>query len=527
MGGDLETFLAIFFGSFVSEDLALIGAGTLAANGTVGMPFALAASFAGIFIGDLLLFFAGRSFGRRIVKVVPFRWMFSEATLERGSELLNRNGRNAVFLCRLTPGLRLPVYFAAGALKTDTFKFVIYFAIAAALWTPIIVAATAYICPNIVQSALGDNTPLAVVTLLALYLTFRLFMKVLTWRGRRSLVGFWKRWTSWEFWPIWLFYVPIVFHFLGLSIRYRSISVFADANPAIPLGGFVGESKIAIYVGLSRSGFTTSFLLDHTHIPYEASLDSRITIARDFIAGRSFPVVLKPDVGERGSNVHIIHSEKDLFAAVNDPAGDLILQEYCGGAEFSVFYYRLPSEKHGQIYSITEKKFPTLIGNGRSTIEELILGDRRAVAIANKYLERNKSDLDHVPGIGETVQIIDIGTHSKGAIFLDGAWARTEKLESTIDAICRDYPGFYFGRFDLRARSVEEFKNGQFKIIELNGVSSESTNIYDPTFSLVKAYGILFRQWSIAFEIGHQNRLKGKEYTSPKQLARSILTMIS
>ncbi|MEO7659036.1 MAG: carboxylate--amine ligase, partial [Pyrinomonadaceae bacterium] len=45
-------------------------------------------------------------------------------------------------------------------------------------------------------------------------------------------------------------------------------------------------------------------------------------------------------------------------------------------------------------------------------------------------------------------------------------------------------------------------------------------NIYDPQFSLIDAYRILFDQWRITFEIGIQNRDRGVEPTSIRTLAR-------
>ena len=47
------------------------------------------------------------------------------------------------------------------------------------------------------------------------------------------------------------------------------------------------------------------------------------------------------------------------------------------------------------------------------------------------------------------------------------------------------------------------------KIVELNGVTSEATHIYDPKLSLFDAYRVLFRQWRIAFELGDLNRRWG------------------
>ena len=48
-----------------------------------------------------------------------------------------------------------------------------------------------------------------------------------------------------------------------------------------------------------------------------------------------------------------------------------------------------------------------------------------------------------------------------------------------------------------------------FQVIELNGVTSEATHIYDPAVSLLDAYRALFTQWRIAFEIGALHRQQG------------------
>jgi len=58
--------------------------------------------------------------------------------------------------------------------------------------------------------------------------------------------------------------------------------------------------------------------------------------------------------------------------------------------------------------------------------------------------------------------------------------------------------------------------------VELNGVTSEATHIYDPKLSVWEAYRVLFEQWRIAFEIGHQNRAHGVRPTPVWQLPAMI-----
>jgi hypothetical protein len=60
------------------------------------------------------------------------------------------------------------------------------------------------------------------------------------------------------------------------------------------------------------------------------------------------------------------------------------------------------------------------------------------------------------------------------------------------------------------------------RIIELNGVTSEATHIYDPKLGLFDAYGVLFRQWRIAFEIGNLNRARGTRPTTVRALLQAI-----
>jgi hypothetical protein len=128
-----------------------------------------------------------------------------------------------------------------------------------------------------------------------------------------------------------------------------------------------------------------------------------------------------------------------------------------------------------------------------------------------KFHQKNHADrLYDIPADGEKIRLVEVGTHCRGALFLDGNALHTSRLEAAIDDISRGFDGFYFGRYDIRSASPEDFARGQnFKIIELNGVTSEATHIYQPGNRLRQAYGVLMRQWHLAFEIGRQNVRKG------------------
>jgi len=327
-------------------------------------------------------------------------------------------------------------------------------------------------------------------------------------RARSEFFGWLKRWSRWEFWPPYFFYPPVVAYIAYLGIRFRSWTLFTAANPAIPAGGFVGESKNQILEQLKNAA---EWLPSSTLVAYGAP-SQRLAEAEDFMRrhGLQFPVVLKPDAGQRGSGVAIVRSPEQLGEYLTYSSFPAILQEYVPGEEYGVFYYRYPGSERGRVFSVTEKRMPVLLGDGKRTLEELIRADDRAVCMSDFYLRKNSERIHEVPAADQSIQLVEIGTHCRGAIFLDGSETITPQLEEVIDRIAKTFDGFFFGRFDIRVPSRQDFMTGRnLKIVELNGVTSEATHIYDPKISLLDAYRVLFEQWRIAFEIGDLNRTWG------------------
>ena len=176
----------------------------------------------------------------------------------------------------------------------------------------------------------------------------------------------------------------------------------------------------------------------------------------------------------------------------------------------------VPSKaKRGEIISITDKRMLSVNGDGRRSLERLILDDPRAVCLAAVHLERHRERLAEVPAAGERVALTELGTHCRGALFLDGAELLSPALTERIEAVSRCFEGFCFGRYDVRCVSAEALRSGDFRIVELNGLSSESTHIYDPRHSLWHAYRTLFAQWRIAYEIGASNRREHAAAVTP------------
>lgn len=517
-------FVLIAVSTFVSEDLTCVAAGSLSASGRLNLATAVAACFTGIFIGDILLVLAGRAARSSPWLRSLIDKFVSAPAMAYAAGWLERRGDFAVIISRFVPGTRLPLYAAIGFTTKRPQRFMLSFAIAAALWTPLVVGAAYFIGENTLKifAQYQYAAVIAVLVTLAGFFVFRKFIQpIFTWRGRHLMRSRWIRLTHWEFWPPYVFYFPLSFYFIYLMIRFRSATVFTAANPAIPDGGVIGESKSAILRGLRGNGrFIPRFALLSVG---EAAV--RIQQAEKFMRRYRlhYPIVLKPDVGERGHDVMIARGRGDLCDYLETHAAATIIQQFVPGREYGVFYFRFPDAATGHIFAITDKRFPVLSGDGKSTLEELILRDKRALCMAKFHLKKYAARLNEVISAQKLFPLVEIGTHCRGSLFLDGHKLITPGLTRTIDKISRGFNGFYFGRYDIRVASEEQFRRGRgIQIVELNGVTSEATSIYDPIHSLWHAYRVLAKQWRLAFEIGAANARRGFNATPPWTLIKRL-----
>ena len=516
MGGEgiFLTMLAIFLGTMVSEDLACISAGILVAAGKLDYPSAVLASFLGIFVGDNLIYGMGRFFGRPVLNHRWARLVVHRRSVDRASHLFRRHGVWIIILTRFIPGTRSATYFAAGALHAPFLRFLLVFALAAALWTPFLVGLSWFIGNRLMEYYEVYEAfalPLLLAVILLLYVIFHYGVPAFTRRGRRRLKGKWMRATRWEFWPWWQVNWLVVLYVLYLGLfRYRRPTLIALVNPCMPHGGFLGESKGDILQAFSGAG---EALPRWARIEGTDTAD-RIGAVKTAVKelGLTYPVVLKPDEGQRGLAVRIARNEEAALAWLDRVSGPAILQEYVPGPEYGVFYVRRPSEETGRIISVTIKEQLHVTGNGHDTLDTLIHDHPRAIALLDVFLDRFEGRLEAVPAEGERVPLGELGTHARGALFLDGRHLLTDALEARVDRIAKACPGFYFGRIDVKVPDEAALREGRgLRLLEVNGLTSEATHIYDPRHGLFHAWRTLCRQWRTAFEIGAEVAAGGAE----------------
>jgi hypothetical protein len=316
---------------------------------------------------------------------------------------------------------------------------------------------------------------------------------------------------SWEYWPFGIVQFPLFVYFAWLSLRARSLVFFSASNPGITMGGMFGESKYDVIRKVPLQYIPTTIL-----IKSPAIIEDVLHAMNE--AGLNFPVIAKPDMGERGFKVRKIKSEQDLASYAGNQQFDFLIQEYVDlPLEFGVFYTRFPNSQKGHVTSVVRKEMLAVTGDGHSTLRQLILKLDRAKLQWESLSIAFQSRMDLVVPEGERIELVSIGNHCLGTKFLDGSDLINAELHHAFDVISQQIPEFYFGRFDLRCGTVDDLYAGRVKVMELNGCGAEPAHIYHPGYSLRKAFGVLFRHWHNIFLIARQNEQRGVNYATLRE----------
>lgn len=320
---------------------------------------------------------------------------------------------------------------------------------------------------------------------------------------------FWIRLLHWEYWPFSVVYTPIYPIWFLLCARARSFFFFAASNPTIKNGGFLMETKKEIYDLIPQNLHPATALF-----PYQADP----AIVRQTLAARQvrYPLIGKPNIGFRGLGVRKLHSEAELLQYCQDSPVDFLIQEYIPyEQEIGIFYYRFPWLPKGCITGIVRKEFPAVTGDGKSSIRQLVMQEKRLILQIKSLEKMYGSALEEVLPAGVSKELVSIGNHARGSKFLDDSALIDAQLEAQLDQICSQVDGFYYGRLDIRFDNWEQLKKGEaFSIIEINGAGAEPTHMYDPKHSLFFAWKEIIRHWFILFRISRYNHSNGVPYLS-------------
>jgi hypothetical protein len=315
---------------------------------------------------------------------------------------------------------------------------------------------------------------------------------------------FFQRISHWEAWPFGLLYAPLAPVWIWYMIKSRAVWFFTPSNPKITFGGLEGEPKKEMYALLPEHSFPATFnVLPGIEFDFLLSeINSRVM---------SYPLIVKPEVGWQGMLLRKIDDQEQLQRYHQQMNYEYMVQQMVTyPLEVSVFYIRHPLENKGTVTGFLQKVPLHVTGNGRDTLQDLVMQHPKA---AKRQLELEAKHLAHwhsVIAAGEKYALSHAANHNRGAHFYDLKEHIDDKLVNVFDAISLKIDDFFYGRYDIMCRSVEDLKNGaHFSILEYNGCGAEPNHFYDTGYTLTGAYREILLHWKALYEISSHNSRQG------------------
>jgi len=306
------------------------------------------------------------------------------------------------------------------------------------------------------------------------------------------------KWTDRGYWVSTLYKYQSLLYWAAYSIYFRSITFFSAANPAIHLGGMLDDTKTAIYKIVQKKYLPITIV-----VTQDDDIISKVEFAE-----LSYPVIVKPNVGFKGFMVRRIDDSEELIK-VSKAFGnrEMLIQEFISyEREYSIMCYKLNQETGYKISSFVEKSLPFIIGDGSSTIGQLI--SKLKSPFLNKELINDKfrERLDEVLPIEHQLIIDHVGNYARGSKFYNRSKEIDNQLHIAINDFFSGMEGLKFGRLDIKASSIGDVKKGNFKLLEINGAKAEPIHIYDPEMSFMEIIKDISFHWKTLFTIVKENR---------------------
>ena len=332
----------------------------------------------------------------------------------------------------------------------------------------------------------------------------------------------WYKKTHWEYWHTRTIYVPLFWAWLYLAIKNRSLYFFNYGNPSFKFGGFAMCSKKEIYDLIPAQWIpkTIKIIAGSTYETTCSELKKNTF---------KFPIVLKPDIGLKGLGVKFIADDAELFTAISNISQDHLLQEKIPYTnEVGIFYIRYPDQQNGSCTGMVHKDFLKVVGDGCSSLGQLIMNDTRAFVHYEKLYTLWNVQWNDIIEKDKIFTLVPVGSHTLGATFYDVSDSLTPELCKQIDSICTQIEGFYYGRLDIMYKDWDRLLAGMdFKIIELNGAAAEPTHMYDPKHSYFNAAKIVIQHWKFLSDISLKNKRGYKKTPSVKETTKALIQNVS
>ena len=217
--------------------------------------------------------------------------------------------------------------------------------------------------------------------------------------------------------------------------------------------------------------------------------DIAVTVeeASDIASDIGYPVAVKPVVGHKGIGVTAdvqddeelkFAFERAIEAVPEDQAKEIIVEKSISGTDFRLLCV------NGRFVAATERRPASVVGDGRSTLAELIerenqtrarrdtptspLGKIKSDEAMERYLDEQGLSLDSVIETGRTVYLRKVANLSAGGLSIDATRAVHPDNIILAQDIAQHFRLTCLGIDAIAPNLSTSWKSGEFGILEIN-----------------------------------------------------------
>ncbi|HRD57082.1 MAG TPA: hypothetical protein PK504_03490 [Ferruginibacter sp.] len=306
--------------------------------------------------------------------------------------------------------------------------------------------------------------------------------------------------THWKAWHHHVKYIPISPVWVWYIIRSGTPWFFTPSNPTLTFGGFEGEGKKEMYEQLPQGSYPKTIYI-------EPNANFSEVEKQIFEAGFEYPFIVKPDVGMMGFMFRKISNADQLRQYHQTIPIEYLVQELIDyPIEVSVFYFRMPNAQKGTVSGFLKKEPPYVLGDGIHTVEHLLNNSEALKQKREMLMERQGHDKEYIPKAGEKFYLSYASNRSQGGLLEAIDHEIDDNLQALMDELSQHSGMFYYGRYDIKCASIEDFKKGKnFSILEFNGAGAGVQHIYANDYSLWKACSVILTHWKMLYKISRYN----------------------
>jgi len=327
---------------------------------------------------------------------------------------------------------------------------------------------------------------------------------------------YFEKYSKWEFRPWNISDIPVYIYCIYLAIKAKSLLFFSNINPCMRFSWFTWTSK---YEDLKQ--FKNEIIPQTIFIKAWKNLTDIIEKIK--ISKLKYPLIAKPDMWRTWRDIMKLNNNSDLQVYLSQIKENFLIQEFIDyPLEFWIFYYRFPNQEVGHISWITQKCFMFIHWDWKQSFGELIMKHPRAKFYYKDLKSKHWDKRDNIVPKWKEIQLNYIWNHIRWSVFYNKSDLNNDKLEKIFDSLSKSLNWFYFWRYDIKVKNIQDLYDGNFKIIEVNGIWSLPVHNLDPDYWMINAYREIFRHRNIVYKISRINLKNWHKYLTIKQ-AREII----